>query len=92
MRKHIGLQYCLRCQVLRLNVLCPSPSPCVPCVLGLQVLLTLLHLNIQNIRIGPKLPAFITPNVLNVLVDKFKLTPIAGPDQVKEDMQKMLNA
>jgi len=43
-----------------------------------QVLLTLLHLNIQNIRIGPKLPAFITPNVLDVLVDKIKLTPIRG--------------
>ena len=54
------------------------------------MLLTLLHLNVQNIRIGPKLPAFVTPNVLQVLVDKYRLTPISGPDRVQEDMKAML--
>jgi hydroxylamine reductase len=39
------------------------------------ILLTLLHLGIKNIRLGPSLPAFVTPKVLNVLVDKFKIAP-----------------
>jgi len=43
------------------------------------ILLSLLHLGIQNMRIGPSLPAFVGPAVLNVLVDKFKLTPISTP-------------
>jgi hydroxylamine reductase len=37
--------------------------------------LTLLHLGIKNIRLGPTLPAFVTPNVLNVLVEKFSIKP-----------------
>ncbi len=45
------------------------------------VLLTLLHLGIQNIRIGPSLPAFITPPVLNTLVRSFGLTPISSPEK-----------
>ena len=40
------------------------------------ILLTLLHLGIKNIKIGPALPAFITPNVLNFLVENFNLAPI----------------
>ncbi|QCP49903.1 hydroxylamine reductase [Trinickia violacea] len=40
------------------------------------VLLTLLALNIKNIRLGPTLPAFLTPNLLNVLVEKFGIQPI----------------
>jgi hydroxylamine reductase len=39
------------------------------------ILLTLLHLGIQNIRLGPSLPAFVTPTVLNVLVEKFNIAP-----------------
>ena len=39
------------------------------------ILLTLLHLGITNIRLGPSLPAFVSPAVLNVLVDKFRLKP-----------------
>jgi len=39
------------------------------------ILLTLLHLGIKNIRLGPSLPAFVTPTVLNVLVDKFNIAP-----------------
>jgi len=44
------------------------------------ILLTLLHLGIKNIRIGPSLPAFITPAVLDVLVSGFGLTPISTPE------------
>jgi hydroxylamine reductase len=39
-------------------------------------LLTLLSLGIKNIYLGPTLPAFISPNVLKVLVDKFDIKPI----------------
>jgi len=51
------------------------------------ILLSLLHLGIKNMRIGPSLPAFVTPAVLNVLVENFNLTPIAT---VEEDLQAML--
>ena len=51
------------------------------------ILLTLLALGIKNIRIGPSLPAFISPTVLNVLVEKFGLTPIKTPD---EDLKAIL--
>jgi len=44
------------------------------------ILLTLLHLGIKNIRIGPSLPAFIAPPVLNTLVEGFGLTPITTPE------------
>ncbi|HAM35028.1 MAG TPA: hydroxylamine reductase [Elusimicrobia bacterium] len=39
------------------------------------ILLTLLHLGLRNIRLGPSLPAFVTPPVLKVLVDKFNIMP-----------------
>ena len=45
------------------------------------ILLSLLHLGIQNIKLGPSLPAFIGPNVLNVLVEKFNIAPISTPEQ-----------
>jgi len=51
------------------------------------ILLTLLHLGIRNIRIGPSLPAFIGPEVLNVLVEKFALTPISN---AKSDLKAIL--
>ncbi len=51
------------------------------------ILLTLLSLGIKNIRLGPSLPAFITPNVLNVLVEKFAIKPITT---VKNDLQAIL--
>jgi hydroxylamine reductase len=44
------------------------------------ILLTLLALGIKNIRIGPSVPAFLSPTVLNVLVEKFGLKPITTPD------------
>ncbi len=43
---------------------------------AVAILLTLLHLGIKNIKIGPSLPAFITPNVLGFLVENFNLGPI----------------
>jgi len=45
------------------------------------ILLSLLHLGIKNIRLGPSLPAFISPNVLDVLVKTFDITPITTADQ-----------
>ena len=46
---------------------------------AVAILLTLLHLGIRNIRIGPSLPAFITPAVLKVLQEKFNVMPISTP-------------
>ena len=51
------------------------------------ILLTLLYLGIKDIRLGPSLPAFVSPNVLNVLVDKFNIMPIQTPE---EDLQAIL--
>lgn len=51
------------------------------------ILLTLLHLGIKNIRLGPTLPAFISTNVLNFLVEKFNIAPITTPE---EDLKKIL--
>jgi hydroxylamine reductase len=46
---------------------------------AIAVLLTLLHLGMQNIRLGPTLPAFISPNVLKFLADTYHLQPITTP-------------
>ncbi len=54
---------------------------------AVAILLTLLSLNIKNILLGPSLPAFISPNVLQVLVDKFNIAPISNPEA---DLQKIL--
>jgi len=51
------------------------------------LLLTLLYLGIQNIYLGPTLPAFVSPNVLNILVENYNLTPISTPEQ---DLEKIL--
>jgi hydroxylamine reductase len=48
---------------------------------AVAVLLTLLYLGIENIRLGPTLPAFITPNVLKFLSETYHLKPIATPDE-----------
>jgi len=45
------------------------------------ILLTLLYLGIKDIRLGPSLPAFVSDNVLGVLVDKFNIMPISTPDE-----------
>lgn len=44
------------------------------------ILLTLLYLGIQNIRLGPTLPAFLSPNVLKFLVENFGIAPITTPE------------
>jgi len=48
---------------------------------AVAILLSLLYLGIKDIRIGPSLPAFITPNILKVLVEKFNIMPINTPDE-----------
>jgi len=51
------------------------------------ILLALLHLGIRDIRLGPSLPAFITPNVLDVLAQNYDIKPITTPE---EDLQAIL--
>jgi hydroxylamine reductase len=51
------------------------------------ILLSLLALGIKNIYIGPSIPAFFSETVLNVLVEKFNITPISSPE---EDLKKIL--
>ncbi|HDO35099.1 MAG TPA: hydroxylamine reductase [Nitrospirae bacterium] len=56
---------------------------------AVAILLTLFHLGIKDIRLGPTLPAFITPNVLKILVDTFGIKPITTPC---EDLKAILGA
>lgn len=51
------------------------------------ILLTLLFLGIKNIRLGPTLPAFLSPNVLKYLVENYNIAPISTPE---EDLKSML--
>ena len=51
------------------------------------ILLTLLHLGIKNIRLGPTLPAFISPNVQSYLVENYQISPTGTPE---EDLKKIL--
>lgn len=52
------------------------------------ILLTLLHLGIKNIYLGPTLPAFISPNILNYLVENYNISPISTPDK---DLEKIMS-
>ncbi|MDD2555193.1 MAG: hydroxylamine reductase [Syntrophaceticus sp.] len=54
---------------------------------AVSVLLTLLYLGIKDIRLGPTLPAFLTPNVIQVLQDNYNLQPITTPE---EDIKTLL--
>jgi hydroxylamine reductase len=54
---------------------------------AVAILLTLLHLGLKNIRLGPTLPAFVTPAILNVLVENFNVMPITT---VEQDMAAIL--
>lgn len=56
---------------------------------AVAILLTLLHLGIKGIRLGPSLPAFLTPNVLGVLVKNFDIKPISTPEA---DLKAILGA
>lgn len=51
------------------------------------ILLTLLHLGVKNIKLGPTLPAFISPNVLKILVENYNIAPITTPEQ---DLKEIL--
>ena len=51
------------------------------------ILLTLLHLGIQNILLGPTLPAFLSPSVLRILVENYHIAPISTPEA---DLAKLL--
>ena len=51
------------------------------------ILLTLLHLGIKNIRLGPSLPAFVSPDILNFLVENYQIAPITTPE---EDIKELL--
>ena len=51
------------------------------------ILLTLLHLGIKNIHLGPTLPAFVSQGVLDILVENFGISPIGSPE---EDLKKFL--
>ena len=54
---------------------------------AVAILLTLFHVGIKNIRLGPSLPAFVTPNVLDVLVKNFNIMPISTPE---DDLKAIL--
>jgi len=54
---------------------------------AVAILLSLLHLGIKNIRLGPSLPAFVSPAVLGVLVEGFGIMPISSPEA---DLQAIL--
>jgi hydroxylamine reductase len=56
---------------------------------AVAILLTLLHLGIKNIKLGPTLPAFISSDVLNILVEKFNISAIGNVD---EDLAEMLGS
>ena len=53
---------------------------------AVAILLTLLHLGVKNIRLGPSLPAFVTPAVLNVLVENFGIKPITTAESDLKDI------
>ena len=55
---------------------------------AVAVLLALLHLGVEGIRLGPTLPAFLSPNVANVLVEKFNIKPIGT---VEEDIAAIMS-
>lgn len=59
---------------------------------AVAILLTLLYLGIKNIRLGPSLPAFISPNVLNVLVENYGIKPITTAEEdLKEILGEQIN-
>ena len=70
------------CDVPQVDKFCPNRGKDVE-----PILLTLLYLGIKNIRLGPTLPAFVSPNVLNYLVENFGIAPITTPE---EDLKQLL--
>ena len=70
------------CGVPQVDTFCPNGGKDTE-----PILLTLLYLGIKNIRLGPTLPAFVSPNVLNYLVENFGIAPITTPE---EDLKQLL--
>lgn len=56
---------------------------------AIAVLLTLLSLGVKGIYLGPSVPVFLTPNLVNLLVENYEIHPVSTPD---EDLKKMLHA
>lgn len=56
---------------------------------AVAILLTLLYLGVKNIRLGPSLPAFISPNILNALVEKYGIKPVTTPEQDLKEILKI---
>jgi hydroxylamine reductase len=56
---------------------------------AVSILLSLLHLGVRNIRLGPNLPAFVSPGVLKALSEGYGLAPVTTP---KEDLAAMFGA
>ena len=54
---------------------------------AVAILLTLLALGVKNIHLGPSLPAFVSPDILNLLVENWGIKPISTPD---EDLKALL--
>ena len=55
---------------------------------AVAILLTLLYLGIRDIKLGPTLPSFLTPNVLDYLVQNYGIKPVTTPD---EDLAAILD-
>jgi hydroxylamine reductase len=53
---------------------------------AVAILLTLLYLGIKNIRLGPSLPAFLSPAVLDYLVQNFNIKPVTTPEKDLEEI------
>ena len=82
-RVAIALAKAFNCSVndLPLSMILPWYEQKAVCIL-----LTLLYLGVKNIRLGPSLPAFISQNVLNYLIENYNIAPISTP---KEDLRKI---
>ena len=95
LQKERGARFCFHCQETTNNLNCSIRGVCgkSPEVAAYDiawyeqkavlVLLSLLYLDVKQIRLGPTLPAFLTPNVIKVLVEKFALQPMGS---VEEDL------
>jgi len=55
---------------------------------AVSILLTLLFLGIKNIRLGPSLPAFLSPNIAAFLVENYGIKPITAPEKDLADLLK----
>jgi len=56
---------------------------------AVAVLLTMLHLGVKNIRLGPRLPAFLTPDAIKQLVEAFNIKP-ADTENASADLKLMM--